>query len=49
MADIDTDALTGGAEGAKSVGYVNIDLSGVCLAGNNEGGVEPGLFGNKLI
>lgn len=49
VTDVNTDTLTCRSERAKGVGDVNIDLSRICLAGDNEGRVETGLLSNKLV
>jgi hypothetical protein len=49
VADIDTDTLAGGTEGAKGVADIDIDLTGVGLTGDNEGRAEASLLGNELI
>lgn len=49
MTDVNANALTGGTERTKSVGDINIDLTRVCLAGDDESGAEASLLGNKLV
>lgn len=49
VADVDTNALAGRSERAQGVGNVDIDLTGVCLTGDDEGGAETSLFGDELV
>lgn len=49
MADIDANALASGTERTQGVANVNVNLSGVRLAGDDERGAEPSLLGHQLV
>ena len=49
MTDINANALAGSTERAESVADINIDLTRVCLTGDDESGAEASLLGNELV
>jgi hypothetical protein len=49
VTNVNANALAGSTERTKSVADINIDLTRVCLAGDDESGAEAGLLSNELV
>lgn len=49
MADIASNSLAGRTERAQGVGDIDVDFAGVCLAGDDECGLEAGFFGDEFV
>lgn len=49
MANIASDSLAGRTERSQSVGDIDVDFAGVCLAGDDECRLKAGFFGDEFV